>query len=106
LLRQVPAGGILDLTGAHVNKVEAIMTYDYEGKTYSKDPALGVVGGKLGPRDEVDGEWWYHGHPCQAYLDDTNAKGVECSALPDFGGRCACCNIELAQNGIVPDDMM
>jgi len=77
--------------------------FEYLGRQVVQAPTIGVNSGRLGVRDEVEGDWWYVGHPCQAYLDNVDNNGNDCSAIADFGGRCACCNVKRMRLGLPID---
>jgi hypothetical protein len=85
--------------------------YQYEGREVIADPNAGVPEPLTTPRDD---EWWYHGHPCEAYLTGRNHGGLRCDGVVEFGGPCAACAVALhtrlscneGYNWVIPDDQV
>ncbi len=74
--------------------------FDYNGKQVEQDPWIAIGHGEFDEksqtfvrveRRERTEEWFYEGHPCQAYLDNTDEDGVKCSARPEYDMSCAAC---------------
>ncbi len=75
------------------------MAYNYFGREVEQDPELGMVEGKHLPETdrEKSDDWWYMGHPCDAYLENRDHNGRLCSGLESHTGFCAPCTIKLRE---------